>query len=107
MTEVKESKTKKLKAAAPTEYTGARPIDETKVLKLIHGMVPDSRKAANLQDAVMFLLAEVDRMSRAAAAPAAGKDSEVLEWVKKTYASLDNVKQQISVMRQYGIGATK
>lgn len=83
-------------------------VNEGKVLKLIHQMVPESReRGVNLQEAIMYLLAEVDRLRRQlkeAPEKGTGDMGAVLAGIKRLETSLQNVKEQFSTMRQYGIG---
>lgn len=106
------ARNKKAGEAIPTDdavVQALTPQKQFKVLDLIHKMAPGLIKPnASLQDAVMQLLADNDKLRRqAAVAPAPGKENqgEVLAGIKRIEASLQNVKDQFSTMRQYGIGA--
>ena len=99
---------KKTKAGEATQ--AGQPINEAKTLQLIHMMNPEAKqKATTLRDGVTFLLAENDRLKRqVAAVPAAGdggSNAAILAEVGKVLAEIRQLKEQFSVMRQYGVGA--
>ena len=93
--------------------TATPPINEVKVLGLIHAMIPESRaKADTLQNGVTFVLGEYNRvkialseaLKNAPTAGSGGSNAEVLAGIKRLEDSLNNVKMQFSTMRQYGMG---
>lgn len=97
-------------ADAETKTGEAKPIDEAKVLSLIKQMVPATSKATTLQDGVTHLLSEFDKLRRQAAevkTPAGdvGSAAQILEGIGRLEKSLQQLKEQFSIMRQYGVGA--
>lgn len=105
------------KAGEAAQTAEPAPINQERVLGLIHRMFPDSReKAKTLQDGVTWLLAENDRMRRQVAEleknqagpniQGAGSDALMAE-IKAMRADFKQLKEQFSVMRQYGVGAGK
>lgn len=103
------------KAGEAGPETALPPINEAKTLQLIHMMCPQSReKATNLKDGVAWLLAEVDRQKRqiadlekAVPGPSiqGGGDASLHKKMDDLMASFKQLKEQFSVMRQYGVGA--
>lgn len=92
------------------EAVVVQPINEEKVTNLILKMVPEV-KGDNLQNVIVNLLTEYDRLKRNTTEVKAqpekpmNKESEILEAIKRLEGSLQQVKEQFSIMRQYGIGA--
>jgi hypothetical protein len=84
------------------------PINEAKVKELILRMAPEV-KGENLQNVIVNLLTEYDRLKRSAnetkTETTIQSDTQVLEGIKRIEASLSQVKEQFSIMRQYGVGA--
>lgn len=108
----------KNKPGAPAPSTASlpaveRPINQAKVLELIHKSVPGSEKAQTLQDGVTFMLSELNRLNikitdleknPGSAKPGSDKDP-VLAAVLRVEQSIKQLKDQQSTMRQYGVGA--
>lgn len=102
------------KAGEAGPETALPPINEAKTLQLIYMMCPQSReKATNLKDGVAWLLAEVDRQKRqitdlekVVPGPSiqGGGNGEVLAVCQRIETSLKQFKEQLSTMRQYGVG---
>lgn len=106
-------KANKVSNVAGEAKSVSNPINETKMLELIHKMVPSSKeKSPTLKDGVLFLLDELNRTQIALkeaqkAIPvggAVGGSAEILAGIGRLEASLKNVKEQFSTMRQYGVG---
>lgn len=99
---------KKKQESAGGAVVAAKPIDEAKVLGLIVKMAPEVKGVDTLQNAVVNLLTEYDRTKRKLAEkPTSSGDNlgEVLAGIKRIESSLQQTKEQLSIMRQYGVGA--
>lgn len=92
------------------EVQTGKPIDEAKALALVKRMTPGAVQAQTLQEGLTLVLAENDKLRRKVdAAPKAGEGqapgSEILAGIKRLEESLKQLKEQLSIMRQYGVGA--
>src|SRR3990167_6772233 len=78
---------------------------EAKLLSWIRSQVPDAAKCPNVQEACIYLANEL-RKARSTQQKTEGGDSpsEVLAGVRRIEASLQNLKEQFSTMRQFRVG---